>query len=59
MQLEHRDQELVRLKEEVESLEEKRRVLDEACEEERRRVGRMEEQQSKAHDEITLLQKQV
>ena len=59
LQLEHRDQELVRLKEEVELLEGRRRALDEECEEERGRVGGMEEELSKAHGEIKMLQKQV
>ena len=59
LQLEHRDVELERLRSEVKSLEEMRCALGEECEEGRGRVGGMEEELSKAHDEIQLLQKQV
>ena len=43
----------------MESLEGRRRSLGEECEEGRVRVGGMEEELRKAHDEIRLLQTQV
>ena len=43
----------------MESLEERREVLGRECEEGRGRVGRVEEELGKAHDEIRILQKQV
>ena len=58
-QLDHRDQELAKLKEEVVSLEGRRQTLDEVCREERRKLTLLEAEQLRAQDEIALLQKQV
>lgn len=40
-------------------MEERKEVLGRECEEGRGRVGKVEEELGKAHDEIKILQKQV